>query len=683
MKRGRKSYEESARARLLDLWQRKDEFGEPVGCVATTFTFEAALFEEQCLARFVGMESDAQEDARAYVIEREERLSQTFACVMVDPLHVPTHRSLRWHVLPLRNPSGGIQHAKVTLLVWKKRIRVLVGSANLTDWGYRRNLENMTALDFEPEEGLPLSLLREVLAFLGTIRGFGPGTDSAAGPQPALASFLATVGRQVAGWTDQAWPRGAPQAAFVPVVPGARDVFSQLGDLWKGPPPTTANIVSPFYDDGTRASETLAAFEQLMIQKGACEIDFVCPGHRGPDGSVELEIPECLVDTSRNSVTHSFFFVPPNVEEPNGDQETRPLHSKILSLERDERAVWMFGSSNFTAAGSGIGRVSNIEANLVYVLPDVGDPFAKVCSQCLPPCEGVDLDEDVVRFKPVGDRTPEAEGRVPLPVAFGSATFKPTEAGGELWLEIGERAPLEFTVHDSAGNTLLTAASWGAENGPTPAVVPWTAKSPPSHLIVSWPDDAREPLEAIWTVNVSDLGELPPPEELRSLALEELLEILTSARPFYETASRILRRREGKGRDNVTVLDPHKKVDTRNFLLRRMRRIAGALEGLRERLERPVYSADALRWRLHGPFGPVALARRLALEEGEGAAFMITEVALTVHALRMDAQGDVRREDVRAEVQGVVKQLESLLEGHPAPDNLAAYVRKSFGEMAS
>ena len=80
------------------------------------------------------------------------------------------------------------------------------------------------------------------------------------------------------------------------------------------------------------------------------------------------------------------------------------------------------------------------------------------------------------------------------------------------------------------------------------------------------------------------------------------------------------------------VIDPHAKLDTSTFLLRRMRRVAAALEGLRARLERPAHHLDALRWRLHGPVGPVQLARRLAENEREkeGAGFLIAEVALTV-----------------------------------------------------
>jgi len=71
--------------RLLDYWVPPDAAGEPVGCVATTFTFDSVFFEEECLTRFAQVESDPQEDGPAYLIEREEELAG-LACsaVLVD-----------------------------------------------------------------------------------------------------------------------------------------------------------------------------------------------------------------------------------------------------------------------------------------------------------------------------------------------------------------------------------------------------------------------------------------------------------------------------------------------------------------------------------------------------------------------------------------------------------------------
>jgi len=103
--------------------------------------------------------------------------------------------------------------------------------------------------------------------------------------------------------------------------------------------------------------------------------------------------------------------------------------------------------------------------------------------------------------------------------------------------------------------------------------------------------------------------------------------------------------------------------------------------GLQERLERTAYNIEALRWRLRGPIGPVSLAKRLVLEEGEGAAFMISEVAMVLRSVDWAKSNEVLgQEPVAEEVEAVYSELEALASEHPAPDNLAKYVRESFAK---
>ena len=59
--------------KLLDAWSPPDAAGDPLGCLATSFTFDPVFFEEECLSRFLHLESDAFEDGPAYLVEREEK----------------------------------------------------------------------------------------------------------------------------------------------------------------------------------------------------------------------------------------------------------------------------------------------------------------------------------------------------------------------------------------------------------------------------------------------------------------------------------------------------------------------------------------------------------------------------------------------------------------------------------
>ena len=684
MKRKRDTSDEARK--LLGFWEGAVGFGDPVGCVATTFTFDAPFFEEECLGRFAGIESNPREDSFAYIVEREERLSQIFACVLVDRSHVARQRSLRWHLLPIEVPNNGIQHAKVSLLVWERRVRLLVSSANLTEPGYRSNLEQMAALDFTPEGDIPLDVLREAVGFLERIQEFTPqaGPVARAGPVAGLREFLGRVRKQTASWADPKWPRGEERVVFLPVLPEEPSLFAKIQEhAWSGPGASEAWILSPFYDTELRSREVVDALVEIMAGKGERLIRFHAPGRRLPDGTVEIDLPECLRSPWSTRRTHEHRVV----LEGGTDAETRALHAKGLWLERDGRAAHVLGSSNFTSAGTGVGRATvNIEANLAFVLPNSKNAFARSSRDSLPPSQEVDATGAGVTFiDALADRTPEKEESVPLPPGFGQALYVPEGDQGRLLLHIGPKAPETFDVLSADGARLLAAPDPASNRAGAPVEVPWLERRPPSYLLVRWRANDGAERQAIWVVNVTDTSRLPAPDELRNLALEELLEILTSARPLHEVVGLIMRRRErAKSSADGPVLDPHKRVDTRNFLIRRVRRVSAALEGLRYRLERPVSNIDALRWRLHGPVGPVALAKRLAENEGQGAAFMIAEVALTTRQVNWAAaESTLGTEAVAHEVKAVASQLRELAAAHPSPSNLRAYVQECFAEAVS
>lgn len=680
MKTRRSSFPEQTRARLLDLWRGEESFGRPLGCVTTSFTFDAELFEEQCLARFLSIESNPNETAKAYLIEREEKLSQCFACVLVDGAHAAPDRSLRWHMLPVTLPRGGVLHAKLTVLEWENCIRVLIGSANLTEPAYRRNQEIMTALDFGMQGNAPAEILTGCAAFLNQVRRFAPGFDHAEiGPQVALADFLQGIERRARSLP--ATGRQDDECALVPLVPGGDTVVQQLSALWTGSRPDRAWALTPFFDDDQHANATAKVFAGLLTTRGDRSLIVVAPGRTLPDGTVQIDAPAVLQESSHSALEHRFAIVEQRVEI-QGKQEERPLHSKAVWLEREGRALYMLGSSNFTAAGLGLHPRHNIELNIAYLISDCRSQFGKLCAQSWP--EETELDElDEVQF--LGGMTDSAENSDlrSLPAAFGLALFCLDEAGGRLELEIGANAPLVFGVWSKEGALLLDGAAWSLGGRQPTVVLPWDSSRPPSSLEVRWQDHEKHEYSAPWIVNVADKFALPPPDELGSLSLAELIEVLTSARPLHDVVLRILQRREKKkkGPGTDVEVDPHKKVDTSQFLLRRMRRVAQALEGMRERLQQPVASLDALRWRLRGPIGPIALAKRLAAEDPDGAAFMIAEVATTLRSVAWQPIGALRKSAIAPEVSELLRALHDLAIQAPAPASLTAYIATSFEEL--
>jgi HKD family nuclease len=677
----RSSTSVQTRARLLDLWTGEEAFGRPVGCVTTSFTFDAELFEEQCLSRFLSIQSNPNETMKAYLIEREEKLAQCFACVLVDRAHAAADRSLRWHMLPVRLPGGGVLHAKLTLLVWENFIRVLIGSANLTEPAYRRNQEVMAALDFGGQGNPAPELLSECVAFLHRVRRLAPGFDrSDVGPQVALANFLASVERRARSLPPA--DRNDAECVLIPLVPGGKTVVQQLSTQWVGPRPDRAWVLSPFFDEDARAGATAAAFATLLTARGERRLSFAGPGRTLPDGTVQIDAPATLKKPSHPSLQHAFSIVEQRIEI-EGKQEDRSLHAKSVWLERDDRALYMLGSSNFTAAGLGLHPRHNIELNLAYIIRDRGSRFGKLCAQSWPPEHELDDIEGVQFLGGLPNSADDADAPR-LPTAFGLALFCLDERGARLELEIGTDAPPVFSVLSKDHGELLDGQGWVRSGRPRTVVLPWDTKRPPSSLEVRWQDDAKGEWSAPWVVNVADMSALPPPDELGSLSLSELIEILTSARPLHEVVLRILQRRETQKPSGTPLeVDPHKKVDTSQFLLRRMRRVAEALEGMRDRLQQPVSSFDALRWRLRGPIGPVALAKRLSAEDPDGAAFMIAEVAATLRSVAWKSLGTLSPQAIGPEVAEITRSLQDLARQAPAPPSLAAYVTTTFEELLS
>jgi len=677
----RSSAPDRIRARLLDLWSGDEAFGRPLGCVATSFTFNAEFFEEQCLARFLSIQSNPNETAKAYLIEREEKLAQSFACVLVDSTQTDANRSLRWHMLPVRLPGGGILHAKLTLLMWEKFIRVLIGSANLTEPAYRQNQEVMAVLEFGPQDNAAPELLRECIGFLHRVRGYAPGIDRTdSGPQAALVDFLSSVEQRARSLPPA--DRDDSECVLIPLVPRGDTVIQQLNARWVGTRPDQAWVLSPFFDEEVRASETANAFAALLTTRGERWLSFAGPGRTLPDGTVQIDAPAALKQSSHPSLQHTFSIVDQRIEI-EGKQEDRPLHAKSIWLERDDRALYMLGSSNFTAAGLGLHSRHNIELNIAYIIRDRRSRFGRLCALSWPQEDELDNIEDVQFLGGSSDSADNLEAP-PLPVAFGLALFWLDKHGARLELEIGAGAPPFFEISSKEYGPLIDDRGWANSGRPNAVVLPWDTKRPPSSLNVRWHDDAKREWSALWVVNVADASALPPPDELGSLSLAELIEILTSARPLHEVVLRILQRREKQKQPGAaSEVDPHKRVDTSQFLLRRMRRVAQALEGMRERMQQPMSSLDALRWRLRGPIGPLALAKRLAAEDPEGAAFMIAEVAATLRSVVWRPLGTLDKHVIGLEVSEITRSLQELALQAAAPPSLAAYVAASFEELLS
>jgi len=152
---------------------------------------------------------------------------------------------------------------------------------------------------------------------------------------------------------------------------------------------------------------------------------------------------------------------------------------------------------------------------------------------------------------------------------------------------------------------------------------------------------------------------------------------------------RLLERRRDATTDGASPqLDPHKRVDTSGFLLQRTRRVSWALSALRERLEQPVPSREALNWRLRGPYGVMALVNAINREDrpAQEKGFLLAEIAVELaRVVPKTTPGCLQRRHVRAALRECIREIRSrvpvtALRNVP---ELKSYVRRAFREACT
>lgn len=676
-----KSTDAAERRKALGLWEPPTNAGAPVACVATTFTFDAGFFETECLGRFLQMDTDPNENGVAYLVEREEKLAAARVSVLVDRRHATSKESLRWDVLPVV-VRGAAQHAKLTLLVWADRVRVVIGSGNITEPGYRKNLEVFGTLDASRLEPGPIDEILECIGFLRKVATRALGSEERIGPKRRAIETLDLARRQI-----EKLPRvGRAAVRVAPVFSGTgRSVEEQLRGLW--PDKAVARgawVLSPFFDRADGGAGTSEALVNLLAKRGDRHVTVAVPYEKRADGKTRVMAPKALVESLKQRCEVEIRLV-----SPEQDNDLRPLHAKSLVLENDEWLLYMIGSSNFTRAGLGLATTTNLEANLAYLVR-AGTPEADALDEVWPDMDGaVDLDDERIVWEPTFDEDGEGESCPSLPSAFREALFETRERESRLLMIVEGSLPQRWRVVAPDDEVLLSESTFSGERE---IVVPWEpTRAVPFVLQVQWADSGGE-WSAGWPVNVVDPATLPPPEALRYLTLDELVEILSTTRPLHTAVLEVVRRRTQKsiGAEDShlrNLLDPHRRVSTETFLLRRTKRVGRALEHLRERLERPAASREAFEWRLGGPVGPLALAKAFRLEartEAE-AKFFLAEIALTLRRVRTAeaAKGGLLESTARELLDRYVneiREIAKLLSGD-ARSAIARYAAAAFEEV--
>ncbi len=349
------------------------------------------------------------------------------------------------------------------------------------------------------------------------------------------------------------------------------------------------------------------------------------------------------------------------------------------------------GSANFTSRGLGISSSPNLEANILYLVNRAGNPRAAAAlERSCPEGPCIDRFQDI-RWEPglddsQDDVDPESFS---LPSAFGAAVFLSKDGQNSVELEIADQPPDGWQVlwTFDEEHTILDEHVWKQKEAPKRIMLDWPYDMAPSGFEVTWHDCKGR---AWWPVNVDRAGSLPPPDELKDLPLDLLINVLTSARPLHQVLKTWIMKKGLKGNSIKVkeIIDPHKRVDTSAFLLQKTYRVSAALSGLRSRLERPVMSVDAMEWRLRGPIGVTAVQNAILKEarSTDEQVFLLTELALELSRTKpQTAPGCLSLEVINGQIQGVMADLkaQTMEKLENSPQALKDYVRSALSEVIS
>jgi hypothetical protein len=381
--------------RLLDHYLPPGEGFVLESLVASTYQVDFEFFEEELLAAALGIRSSISR-LKAFRSELERKLQKTEVSVLYDlgGCDRLVRLSPRIDAIPVASRK---LHSKISLLMWvredrtgsapaDRRMRLIVGSANLTRQGFRRNYECVVSVDYGGKTAPPRALLTTAIDFVQLI---------------AADSHVPQLSRQLAAFAAQAAllppDIGGPDDAVALVA--ANDVIPAIRDSWavvSNKAPQTVTVVSPFWTEGSTAPEALASlFQQLG---SPADLELVCCSERSPDGKTWLPVFDSSLAVALKNQIKSRLYLRPALPDAglqpsaqaasdlgdeteekefanrldatnrNSAEVQRSLHAKMILVDGTAGSVLYAGSSNCTRRGLGLGGLSNFEAGFVYRL---------------------------------------------------------------------------------------------------------------------------------------------------------------------------------------------------------------------------------------------------------------------------------------------------------------------------
>ena len=378
----------SKNRRLMDLLPGDHRWGELLGVLATTFEFDAHFFETDFLPALLRLGSwDDSGWVSRVALERGLSALEGVWIAVDQRRYRGRPKSLRVEVRPAIGVQGTTLHAKVSVLVYERAVRVQVASANLTEFGYREYREVAISLLATPDAPEHVELAKQVLD----------------GMKDRMQPWWSPTADRVFGLAAErvnAWPRKPSDTRFV-WSDGTDVLWKQVVEAWpEGAALESIVVVSPFWSEEGDAGP-LRQFVGALRKRG--KVPAILPVHLLTEAVADGDgwrpkLPQlgAFEPGSFGIALTARAVLPLPSDEGNANvRKPRALHAKIVVLRGAKRSVAYSGSGNFTARGWGFGSArANIEAGLILtgstdelersLLPPVSGPAIELTSSNLP-----------------------------------------------------------------------------------------------------------------------------------------------------------------------------------------------------------------------------------------------------------------------------------------------------------
>jgi hypothetical protein len=663
--------------KLIDRVVSDPSWGPLQGLLATTYDLTPDFFEMDFLPSVFGLGAwDDRSWATRIALEKHLHGLEGGAVILTEARRYQGRpRSLRLEVRPTVSPRGSALHAKVTLLLFERAVRLIVGSANLTQPGYRLNREAVAVLTASHGSKKEAAVITQALTAMET----------------ALSAALTDDARKLIRLslqTLQPWVNGNPDpdTAFLWSY-GQTKLWREFLDRWPANDfVKRITILSPFWseDAGLTLSEFLAELRNRKLLAADAEVRLLTDAFQGPDGKCIPVLPTgyATYDWTALGVKATAQAVSPKVHpEELGGMEgftgTRPLHAKVVVMEGSKNGLAYLGSANFTAHGWGFLKgngVANVEAGLVLrrslqaatlanLLPElVGElvPLGTGNTHALSPPESGPGEEPwpefITQILLIPANTDENELQLLIEVAPGSAAL--------LWsaaLPDKEGTPSETLVatestQDPVKTSFLLSLS--------PQTL--TRLLTEQEILTRW---SECPMGRLVPINVESSARTRLPIAPGSQRIEES-QLLSyyQGRIAWEDLFPDPDPDPGEGGEPVPPPAPAAGVDKSRIQSYQIREFVEALTGLRQDLQAATQSEPSMRLALLGPVSPVALAETILAAAQSGhrtptaAAFQLVEILVCLSAARAFTVPEKLSQSWKQHLDATTSKTTSLLE---------------------